>query len=99
MLYPQNGDGFVTIDSVTSLHPMYTQLLALTSAAAFAVFARTCRFLSQQLFLFCDSQSFAVASDDKMASHWRQIVSSIDGDFFEKICTDLSDWAAHYLHV
>ena len=24
MLYPQNGDGLVTIDSVTSLHPVYT---------------------------------------------------------------------------
>ena len=23
MLYPQNGDSFVTIDSVTSLHPIY----------------------------------------------------------------------------
>jgi len=23
MLYPQNGDGIVTTDSVTSLHPMY----------------------------------------------------------------------------
>jgi len=23
MLYPQNGDRIVTIDSVTSLHPMY----------------------------------------------------------------------------
>jgi len=23
MLYPQNGDSFVTIDSLTSLHPMY----------------------------------------------------------------------------
>jgi len=25
MLYPQNGDRIVTIDSVTSLHPMYTR--------------------------------------------------------------------------
>ena len=24
MLHPQNGDSFVTIDSVTSLHPMYS---------------------------------------------------------------------------
>ena len=24
MLYPQNGDSIVTIDSVTSLHPVYT---------------------------------------------------------------------------
>jgi len=24
MLYPQNGDRIVAIDSVTSLHPMYT---------------------------------------------------------------------------
>jgi len=24
MLYPQNGDRMVTIDSVTSLYPMYT---------------------------------------------------------------------------
>jgi len=27
MLYPQNGDRIVTIDSVTSLHPMYLWLL------------------------------------------------------------------------
>ena len=26
VLYPQNGDRIVTIDSVTSLHPMYTLL-------------------------------------------------------------------------
>ena len=26
MLYPQNGDRIVTIDSVTSLHPVYTEL-------------------------------------------------------------------------
>jgi len=26
MLYPQNGDSVVTIDSVTSLHPMYIEL-------------------------------------------------------------------------
>jgi len=26
MIYPQNGDSFVTIDSVTSFHPMYTSL-------------------------------------------------------------------------
>jgi len=25
MLYPQNGDSFVTIDSVTQLHTMYSQ--------------------------------------------------------------------------
>jgi len=25
MLYPQNGDRFVAIDSVTSLHPVYKQ--------------------------------------------------------------------------
>jgi len=25
MLYPQNGDRFVTIDSVTSLHPVYSE--------------------------------------------------------------------------
>jgi len=24
MLYPQNGDSFVTMDSVTSLHPVYS---------------------------------------------------------------------------
>ena len=26
VLYPQNGDRIVTIDSVTSLHPVYTEL-------------------------------------------------------------------------
>jgi len=31
MLYPQNGDSFVTIDSVTSLHPVYS--VAVFSAA------------------------------------------------------------------
>ena len=30
MLYPQNGDRIVTIDSVTSLHPMYMQQLTAT---------------------------------------------------------------------
>ena len=36
-LYPQNGYRIVTIDSVTSLHPLYTlvtYLLAMVSAAA-----------------------------------------------------------------
>jgi len=27
MLYPQNGDRMVDIDSVTSLHPVYTPIL------------------------------------------------------------------------
>jgi len=31
MLYPQNGDRIVTIDSVTSLHPMYFARLHLVS--------------------------------------------------------------------
>ena len=30
MFYPQNGDPIVTIDSVTSLHPMYTLTYSLT---------------------------------------------------------------------
>jgi len=35
MLYPQNGDSFVTIDSVTSLHAVYTQaLIAVLQLAA-----------------------------------------------------------------
>jgi len=32
VLYPQNGDRIATIDSVTSLHPMYTQALCLRCA-------------------------------------------------------------------
>ena len=28
MLYPQNGDRIVTIDSVTSLYPMYINVFA-----------------------------------------------------------------------
>ena len=28
MLYPQNGDRVVTIDSVTSVHPIYTSDIA-----------------------------------------------------------------------
>ena len=31
MLYPQNGDSFVTIDSVTSLYTMYTHTVLCTS--------------------------------------------------------------------
>jgi len=29
MLYPQHGDGIVTIDSVTSLHPMHNSMILL----------------------------------------------------------------------
>jgi len=34
MLYPQNGDRIVAIDSVTSLQAMYSQTLTLTLAIA-----------------------------------------------------------------
>ena len=40
MLYPQNGDSFVTIDSVTSLHPVYTERY-LQAAAAMRPLAAT----------------------------------------------------------
>jgi len=40
VLYPQNGDRIMTTDSVTSLHPMYTQ----TNAQKFSqVFSGTAR--------------------------------------------------------
>ena len=34
MLYPQNGDRIVAIDSVTSLHPVYNQAIMAVSVAA-----------------------------------------------------------------
>ena len=41
MLYPQNGDRIVTIDSVTSLHPVYNASLKLD----FAVNARATEYV------------------------------------------------------
>jgi len=35
-LYPQNGDRIVTIDSVTSFHPMYNLAVDLTAILYFA---------------------------------------------------------------
>ena len=31
MLYPQNGDSYVTIDYVTSLHPVYCRYFNVTA--------------------------------------------------------------------
>jgi len=34
MLYPQNGDSSATIDSVTSLHRIYTRCIRISDASA-----------------------------------------------------------------
>ena len=45
MLYPQNGDRIVAIDSVTSLHRMYIALLGTGDVTL----ARTCRLIRPRI--------------------------------------------------
>jgi len=49
MLYPQNGDCIVAIDSVTSLHPVYAQQLKVT----YRRYARCDNWLSVALYDTC----------------------------------------------
>jgi len=41
MLYPQNDDSFVTIDSVTSFHPVYSIVCVIPILHQYFVKART----------------------------------------------------------
>jgi len=42
MLYPQNGDRIVTIDFVTSLHPVYSCCIVLTVISNYMQISLTC---------------------------------------------------------
>ena len=37
MLYPQNGDRILTVDSVTSLHPMYRLTVTVTDSQVIVI--------------------------------------------------------------
>ena len=60
MLNPQNGDRIVAVDSVTSLHPVYTLVCCTFHSAKFAFSALTLLVGRQEGHLACKKRSGGV---------------------------------------